>query len=58
VRSKETQDTDVKCYLQAFKLQPDHPLPGQALRKQYEKEEQYDRLGTFLERVVQHTFDK
>ena len=47
-----------QSYLHAFKLDPNHGLPEQALKKLYEKEQQWDKFGDLLERIVQAAFDR
>ncbi|WRT67666.1 uncharacterized protein IL334_004638 [Kwoniella shivajii] len=46
-----------KSYLHAYKLQPTNPLASVGLRKLYEKNESWEKLGSFLEVLVQATYD-
>lgn len=49
---------DTECYLHAFRLKPDSALATVGLRKLYEKQEQWDKLGRFLETLVQAAYDE
>jgi superkiller protein 3 len=45
-----------QCYLHAYRLQPSNPLASLGLRKLYEKDEQWEKLGSFLEVLVQAAY--
>ncbi|ORY31409.1 putative translation repressor [Naematelia encephala] len=47
------QEEAEKCYLTALKLKPSHPLATKALRRLYETQQSWDKLGRFLEGAVQ-----
>ena len=47
-----------QCYLHAHRLQPSNALASHGLRKLYEKDEQWEKLGRFLEALVQTAYDQ
>ena len=48
----------MQCYIHAHKLQVDNKLAKLGLRKLYEKDESWDKLGRFLETLVQESYDE
>lgn len=46
-----------KCYAQAYKIAPGHPLATTALTKLYEKQKEWAKLCRFLETIVQETYN-
>lgn len=51
------QLTSSQCYLHAYRIAPDSPLAVHALRKLYEKDENWEKLGRLFEVLVQQSYD-
>ncbi|KAK4687772.1 superkiller protein 3, partial [Tremellales sp. Uapishka_1] len=51
------QDEAEKCYVQAIHLDPTNPLATVGLKKLYERNQEWDKLGTLLEISVQENYD-
>ncbi|WVQ65903.1 uncharacterized protein L199_004081 [Kwoniella botswanensis] len=47
-----------KSYIHAYKLQPSNPLASMGLKRLYEKNQQWDKLGQLLEVLVQASYDQ
>ncbi|ODN74406.1 hypothetical protein L202_06809 [Cryptococcus amylolentus CBS 6039] len=53
----EKLDESEKSYLQAYKLQPNNPLAAKGLTMLYEKTQDWDKYGVFLENQTQRLYD-
>lgn len=47
-----------QSYLHAYRIQPSNPLASLGVRKLYEKISAWEKLGRFLETLVQEAYDQ
>ncbi|WWC70645.1 uncharacterized protein I206_104596 [Kwoniella pini CBS 10737] len=53
----QRNDEAEKSYIHAYRLQPSNPLASVGLKKLYEKNQDWDKLGSLLEVLVQSAYD-
>ncbi|WWC88759.1 uncharacterized protein L201_003672 [Kwoniella dendrophila CBS 6074] len=54
----QKNDEAEKSYVHAYKLQPTNPLASIGLKRLYQKNESWEKLGSFLEESVQSTYNE